>query len=78
MMDAQKLNIFPSTLKGMALRWFMGLGGKSITDCMRTAFLEKYQDYCKSGNIKMQAVGMKQYLYHREIRGELPKLLKFQ
>jgi len=25
--DPQKLKIFPSTLKGEALRWFMGLGG---------------------------------------------------
>ena len=32
----------------------MGLGGSSIStwDDMRTAFLEKYQDYCKSRNIK--------------------------
>jgi len=32
----------------------MGLGGKTITtlDEMRTSFLEKYQDYCKSRDIK--------------------------
>jgi len=32
----------------------MGLGGRSITTCeaMRTTFLEKYQDYCKSWDIK--------------------------
>ena len=32
----------------------MGLGGKSIPtwDDMQTAFLEKYQDYCKSRNVK--------------------------
>ena len=42
--DAQKLKIFPSKLKGTALRWFMGLGGKSIStwDDMQTTFLEKY------------------------------------
>jgi hypothetical protein len=53
-MEAQKLKFFPSTLKGTALRWFMGLGGSSIStwDDMRTTFLEKYQDYCKSWNIK--------------------------
>lgn len=54
MMDAQKLKKFPSTLKGMALRWFMGLGGNSIAtwNDMRTTFLEKYQDYYKSWNVK--------------------------
>jgi hypothetical protein len=32
----------------------MGLGGKSIStwEDMQTTFLEKYQDYCKSQNIK--------------------------
>lgn len=47
---AEKLKIFPSTLKGTALRWFMGLGGKSIStwEDMQTAFLEKYLDYWKS------------------------------
>eukprot|EP00253_Pinus_taeda_P014223 PITA_14223 len=41
-------------LKGTALQWFMRLGGSSITtwEEMRTAFLEKYQDYCKSWDIK--------------------------
>jgi len=34
----------------------MGLGGRSITtwEAMRTAFLEKYQDYCKSQDIKKE------------------------
>jgi len=42
--DAQKLKIFLATLKGITLRWFMGLGGKSISswDKMKKAFLEKY------------------------------------
>jgi hypothetical protein len=32
----------------------MGLGGSTISrwDDMQTTFLEKYQDYCKSWNIK--------------------------
>jgi len=49
-MDAQKLKIFPATLKGIALWWFMGLRGRTITtwEEMKTTFLEKYQDYCKS------------------------------
>jgi hypothetical protein len=54
MTEAQKLKKIPSTLKGTALRWFMGLGGISIStwDDTQTTFLEKYQDYCKSQNIK--------------------------
>jgi len=28
--DPQKLKLFPSTLKGVALHWFMGLGGGTI------------------------------------------------
>ena len=30
--DPQKLKLFPSTLKGVALRWFMGLGGGIINN----------------------------------------------
>lgn len=30
--DPQKLKQFPSTLKGAALHWFMGLGGGTIND----------------------------------------------
>lgn len=42
--DPQKLKLFPSTLKGARLRWFMGLGGGTITswDEMKEAFLTKY------------------------------------
>ena len=52
--DAQKLKIFPATLKGTALRWFMVLGGRTISswDGMKEAFLEKYQYYCRSHDIK--------------------------
>jgi hypothetical protein len=28
---AQKLKLFPATLKGNALRWFMSLGGENIS-----------------------------------------------
>jgi hypothetical protein len=40
----QKLNLFPSTLKGASLHWFMGLGGGTINswDEMKQAFLTKY------------------------------------
>ena len=52
--NARKLKIFPATLKGTALQWFMGLGGRSITTWqeMRTTFLENYKDYCKARDIK--------------------------
>ena len=45
--DPQKLKLFPSTLKRVSLRWFMGLGGGVINnwDQMKESFLKKYQDY---------------------------------
>ena len=48
--DAQKLKLFPATLKYVALRWFMGLGEYTIRtwEQMKNSFLKKYQDYCKS------------------------------
>jgi hypothetical protein len=44
---AQKLKLFPTTLKGNALRWFMSLGVENISTWgqMRLLFLNKYQDY---------------------------------
>eukprot|EP00253_Pinus_taeda_P022188 PITA_22188 len=52
--NPQKLKLFSSTLKGAALRWFMGLGGGVINnwDQMKESFLKKYQDYCKSRELK--------------------------
>eukprot|EP00253_Pinus_taeda_P028703 PITA_28703 len=52
--DPQKLKLFPSTLKGAALRWFMGLGGGVINNWeqMKESFLKKYQDYCRSRELK--------------------------
>jgi hypothetical protein len=46
----QKLKLFPATLKGNALRWFMSLGGENISTWvqMRQLFLNKYQDYCQT------------------------------
>ena len=42
--NPQKLKLFPSTLKGAALRWFMGLRGGVINnwDQMKKSFLKKY------------------------------------
>jgi hypothetical protein len=48
--DAQKLKLFPATLKDSALRWFMGLEDYSIQswEDMKSTFLKKYQDYCRT------------------------------
>ena len=52
--DAQKLKLFPSTLKGAALKWFMSLINSSIRTWkdMKQAFLERYLDYYMSVNHK--------------------------
>ena len=52
--NAQKLKIFPATLKGAALRWFIGMEGNTIRTWhdMKQGFLKKYEDYCKSRDIK--------------------------
>jgi hypothetical protein len=44
---ALNLKLFPTTLKGNMLRWFMSLGGENISTWgqMRQLFLNKYQDY---------------------------------
>jgi len=48
--DAQKLKLFPTTLKDSALRWFMGLGESNTSswEAMKDIFLKKYQDYFKT------------------------------
>jgi hypothetical protein len=48
--DAHKLKLFPATLKDSALHWFMSLGEYSIRswEDMKTKFLKKYQDYCRT------------------------------
>jgi hypothetical protein len=48
--DAHKLKLFPATLKDSALRWFMSLGEYNIRswEDMKTKFLKKYQDYCRT------------------------------
>ena len=50
--DAQKLKLFPTTLKDSTLRWFMGLGEHTIRtwEEMRIAFLKKYQEYCRTSD----------------------------
>jgi hypothetical protein len=41
-------------LKGENLWWFMGLGGGTINswDEMKQAFLTKYQNYCRTRDLK--------------------------
>ena len=60
--DTHKLCLFPATLKEAALKWFMGLGEHSITswDEMRKIFLQKYQAYCRSKDLKDDIFGMTQ------------------
>ena len=51
--NAHKLKLFPATLKELALRWFMSLKKDIIYrwDDMRSIFLKKYQEFCKSRDI---------------------------
>ena len=56
--DDQKLKLFPSTLKDVALHWFMGLLGDIITTWaqMQQAFNNKYRDYCRSKENKEEII----------------------
>jgi len=58
--DEKKLKLFPSTLKDATLRWFMGLSRDSMTTWaqMKQAFNNKYQDYCRSKDIKEEIFRM--------------------
>lgn len=60
--DAQKLKLFLVTLKGEALRWFMGLGYDSIQTWsdMKETFLSKYQDYCRTKDLTKEVFRMAQ------------------
>lgn len=58
--EPKKLKLFPSTLKGEALQWFMELGGGTITswDQMKEAFLTIYQDYFWSRDLREEIFEM--------------------
>ena len=60
--DAQKLKLFPATLKDSTLRWFMGLGEHTIRtwEEMRTSFLKRYQEYCRTRDSRNDIFRMKQ------------------
>ena len=60
--NAQKLKLFPATLKDSALRWFMSLGEHTILswDGMKETFLQKYQDYCRPRDARNDIFKMQQ------------------
>jgi hypothetical protein len=60
--DAHKLKLFPATLKDSALCWFMSLGEYSIRswEDMKTKFLKKYQDSCKTKDSRNDIFKMQQ------------------
>ena len=60
--DAQKLKLFPATLKDSALRWFTGLGDHTIRTWqeMISAFLKKYQEYCRTRDSQNDIFRMQQ------------------
>ena len=61
----QKLNLFPTTLKDKALRWFMTLRTNSIWtwDDMKRVFLEKYKNHYKHHNLRNEVFKMNQKEY---------------
>lgn len=61
-MNAQKLKLFPTTLKGATLNLFTGLRGKFIlfSDDMKNIFSNKFQEYCKVRDIKEEIFKMSQ------------------
>lgn len=58
--DDKKLKLFPSTLKDVALCWFMGLPGDIIPTWsqMQQAFNNKYRDYYKSKDTREEIFRM--------------------
>ena len=60
--DAQKLKLFPVTLKDAALKWFMSLETNSVRTWaqMKDEFLDKYKDYCMPYSIKYVVLKMVQ------------------
>jgi hypothetical protein len=61
--SAQKLKLFPATLKDSTLRWFMSLGENTILswDDMKETFLHKYQDYCRLRDVRNDIFKMQQF-----------------
>ena len=61
--DTQKLRLFPATLKGDALKWFMGLGVNTIIYWidMKKILLKKYRPYCRIRDSKDDIFRMTQH-----------------
>ena len=59
--DTQKLRLFPATLKGVALKWFMGLGVNTTLYWIEKIFLNKYQPYCQTRDSKDDIFRMTQH-----------------
>jgi hypothetical protein len=55
---AQKLKLFPSTLKDFALRWFMGLGESNIRswEAMKTYFLKITKTTARPKSLVMKSL----------------------
>jgi hypothetical protein len=60
--DEHKLEHLPSTLKDSTLRWFMSLEGNTITtwDQMKNIFSERYIDYCRARDRRVEIFKMSQ------------------
>ena len=54
LLDAQKLKVFPSTLKDSTLRWFMILEGNNVEswERMKQTFIKKHKDYYNARNTR--------------------------
>ena len=65
---AQNLMMFPHTLKEVAIRWFMRIGGNYIQtweDMKHVIFLKKCQDYCRvHKEISGMTQGEEECLWH--------------
>ena len=61
--DTQKLRLFPPTLKGSYIKWFMGLGvnTKVYWIDIKNIFLKKYQPYCRTRDSKDEIFRMTQH-----------------
>ena len=61
--DTQKLILFPTTLKGATLKWFMGLGVNTIVYWidMKNIFLKKHRPYCQTRDSKDDIFRMTQH-----------------
>lgn len=58
--DAQKLKLFPVTLKDATLCWFMNLRNIKTQNNMKEVFLTKYQEYCKTKEVWDEILHMTQ------------------